>query len=113
MTTSWVGTGASYTPSRGHWRSAAEIGSAWPRNAIRRREHTSGGRLPVIAMTAPSREEDREACLAAGMDAFLPEPIHAADLWAVLHRIAVRDDGVRAELPVRAASGDRRRPLPG
>ena len=55
--------------------------------AIRRREHTTGERLTVIAMTARSRKEDREACLAAGMDAFLPKPIHAVDLWAALDRV--------------------------
>jgi PAS domain S-box-containing protein len=55
--------------------------------AIRRREHTTGERLQVIAMTARSRKEDREACLAAGMDGFLPKPIHAVDLWAALDRV--------------------------
>src|SRR5262249_49181336 len=43
--------------------------------AIRERERASGGHLPVIALTARSRKEDRERCLAAGMDDFLAKPI--------------------------------------
>src|SRR5262249_3442312 len=39
--------------------------------AIRERERAAGGHLPVIALTARSRKEDRERCLAAGMNAFV------------------------------------------
>jgi CheY-like chemotaxis protein len=52
--------------------------------AIRERERQTGGHLPVIALTARSRIEDRERCLAAGMDDFLAKPIQAADLWATI-----------------------------
>ncbi|CAN5194903.1 hypothetical protein BH10PLA2_BH10PLA2_10090 [soil metagenome] len=52
--------------------------------AIREREQTSGGHLPVIALTARSREEDRQRCLQAGMDDFLSKPIRAATLWAAI-----------------------------
>ena len=52
--------------------------------AIRERERTAGGRLPIIALTARSRPEDRERCLAAGMDDFLAKPIRAANLWAAI-----------------------------
>ena len=57
---------------------------------IRRREHERGGHLPVVALTARSRIEDRERCVAAGMDEFLTKPFRADDLWAVLERIANR-----------------------
>jgi CheY-like chemotaxis protein/HPt (histidine-containing phosphotransfer) domain-containing protein len=56
--------------------------------AVREREQTAGGHLPIIALTARARKEDRERCLAAGMDEFLAKPIQAADLWAALDRIA-------------------------
>ena len=55
--------------------------------AIRERERTAGGHLPIIALTARSRKEDRERCLAAGMDDFLAKPIQAADLWAAIDRV--------------------------
>src|SRR5262249_20566708 len=55
--------------------------------AIRERERAAGGHLPVIALTARARREDRERCLAAGMDDFLAKPIQAANLWAVLDRV--------------------------
>ncbi len=55
--------------------------------AIRERERSTGGHLPVIALTARARQEDRERCLAAGMDDFLAKPIQAADLWAATERV--------------------------
>src|SRR5262249_28387759 len=55
--------------------------------AVRERERTAGGRLPIIALTARARKEDRERCLAAGMDAFLAKPIQGADLWAAMERV--------------------------
>jgi PAS domain S-box-containing protein len=55
--------------------------------AVRERERTAGGHLPVIALTARSRAEDRQQCLAAGMDDFLTKPIQAADLWTVIDRV--------------------------
>jgi len=55
--------------------------------AVRERERTTGGHLPVIALTARSRQEDREQCLAAGMDEFLAKPIQAADLWTKIEAL--------------------------
>jgi CheY-like chemotaxis protein len=57
--------------------------------AVRERERAAGGRLPIIALTARSRQEDRERCLAAGMDDFLAKPVQAADLWAAMDRVVV------------------------
>ena len=54
--------------------------------AIRARERESGGHLPIIALTARARQEDRERCLTAGMDDFLAKPIQPDDLWAAMDR---------------------------
>jgi CheY-like chemotaxis protein len=55
--------------------------------AVRDSERSSGSHLPVIALTARSRKEDRQRCLAAGMDDFLAKPIQPAELWAAIDRV--------------------------
>ena len=55
--------------------------------AIRERESTAGGHLPIIALTARSRKADRERCLAAGMDDFQTKPVRPADLLAAIDRV--------------------------
>ncbi|MBV8129149.1 MAG: PAS domain S-box protein [Planctomycetaceae bacterium] len=55
--------------------------------ALREREQVTGGHLPVIALTARSRKEDRERCLAAGMDDYLSKPVRSVELFAAIERV--------------------------
>lgn len=43
-------------------------------------------RTPIIAVTAHAFPEDRERCLAAGMDDYVTKPVRRADLLAALER---------------------------
>jgi signal transduction histidine kinase/ActR/RegA family two-component response regulator/streptogramin lyase len=55
--------------------------------AIREKEKTSGGRVPIVALTANAMQGDEERCLAQGMDAYLAKPFRNADLDRVLGEV--------------------------
>ena len=54
--------------------------------AIRSRERGTGRHVPIVALTADVRSNDRAACLESGMDDFLAKPVALSDLRAVLGR---------------------------
>ena len=43
-------------------------------------------RIPIIAVTAQAMQGDREKCLQAGAEAYIPKPINIDDLLAVLQK---------------------------
>ncbi|QEH37167.1 Sensory/regulatory protein RpfC [Aquisphaera giovannonii] len=69
--------------------------------AIREAERTRGGHLPVIGLTARSRPEDRELCLASGMDEYLSKPIRTADLYRAIDDLTAAPAGPPAAAPPR------------
>ena len=56
--------------------------------AIRRREQTSGGHVPIVAITAQALPGEQETCRAAGMDGYLAKPIRPDELFAVISSCA-------------------------
>jgi len=52
------------------------------------RETHPANRLPIIAMTAHVLSEEREACLAAGMNDHISKPIDVRKLWSALFKWA-------------------------
>ena len=48
-----------------------------------------GNSIPIVALTANNTEDDREACLLAGMDDFLAKPINKDKLQAVLQNLMI------------------------
>ncbi|MHB0957876.1 MAG: hybrid sensor histidine kinase/response regulator [Pirellulaceae bacterium] len=55
--------------------------------AIRRREASTGRRVPIVAMTAYALKGDRERCLQAGMDGYVAKPIRAQELLDTVARL--------------------------
>jgi CheY-like chemotaxis protein/anti-sigma regulatory factor (Ser/Thr protein kinase) len=46
-----------------------------------------GGRTPIIAMTANAMAGDREMCMNAGMDGYVPKPVKRESLFAEVERV--------------------------
>ena len=56
-------------------------------------------KLPVVAMTAHTLQEDRNKAIAAGMDDYLTKPVELESLVAVLKKFDLRPDFERKERP--------------
>jgi signal transduction histidine kinase/DNA-binding response OmpR family regulator len=70
--------------------------------AIREQERGRNRRVPIIALTARAMKDDRQRCLDAGMDGYLPKPIRARDLFDAIDA-AIDPD---TESPAETADAD-------
>src|ERR1051326_6942949 len=53
---------------------------------VRSQESSTGTRTPIIAMTARAMTGDRELCIQAGMDGYVPKPVTREVLERALAR---------------------------
>ena len=58
-------------------------------NSIRSLNHPDAKKIPIIAMTANAFREDKEKCLAAGMNAHLAKPVKIENVKRILYEYCV------------------------
>jgi PAS domain S-box-containing protein len=63
---------------------------------IREQENELGGHIPIIGLTAHAMKGDREECLDAGMDDYIPKPVRAEVLYAAVERLLPGREGAPA-----------------
>jgi len=55
--------------------------------AIRALEEPTGGRVPILALTAHALKGYDRRCLDAGMDGYISKPMRPEELMAAIHRV--------------------------
>jgi two-component system sensor histidine kinase/response regulator len=69
-----------------------DMGGLEATEAIRRREASTGGHVPIVAMTAHAMSGDRERALAAGMDGYVSKPLRRDELFAAIDKLVPVDE---------------------
>ncbi|MEZ6003121.1 MAG: response regulator [Planctomycetota bacterium] len=68
---------------------------------IRLHERTTGNHVPIVALTANTRTQDRDLCLAAGADEYCPKPVTLQSLTELITRY-VGGKGAKVAAPAPA-----------
>ena len=55
--------------------------------AIREREARTGEHVPIVALTAYARQDDRDQCLEAGMDGYVSKPVNMERLYSAVEEL--------------------------
>jgi DNA-binding response OmpR family regulator len=66
------------------------MGGVEAARAIRAQERGSGVHTPILAVTAHARTDDRDECLAAGMDGYIAKPLRVDELLSAIASLAAR-----------------------
>lgn len=56
--------------------------------AIRNHERLTGSHIPIIAITAYAMSGDKERCLSAGMDRYIPKPLSVQHLYQTIDELS-------------------------
>ena len=67
---------------------------------IREKEKITGKHIPIMAMTAYAMKGDRERCLGAGMDGYVPKPIRHQDLFETIETLLTDVPIIPASVPL-------------
>jgi CheY-like chemotaxis protein len=67
-----------------------EVDGLTAATAIREAEKSTGGHMPIFAITARAMKGDRELCLQAGMDGYIAKPISFKDVEKALATVLPR-----------------------
>jgi two-component system sensor histidine kinase/response regulator len=54
---------------------------------IREEEKDSGTHLPIIALTAHAMQDDKDRCLACGMDGYVTKPVKLGELFSIIENV--------------------------